>query len=145
MKKMLLSSLLALALQPAIADEAKVTEKAVETAEKAMTMELPAAKRVDENASMEKSMKKMAKNFKKIKKAKDVEAMKEPAEALALYASQSQAIAEEMAGGMKKLRMGIAQLQAAIDKGDEAQARAIFKELNKRREKAHEYFDVDDD
>lgn len=135
MKKVVFGSLLALALQPlAYADS--------HDGAKATTIELPAAKRVDENNDIEKSMKKMGRNFKKLRKAKNLDAMKEPAQELAAYAGESQAIAEEMAQGMKKLRMGIVQLQAAIDKGDEAEAKAILEKLNEHRKKAHKYFGV---
>lgn len=137
MKKVVLSSLLLLALQP-------VAFAADNTAEKP-AMQLPPAQRVDKNADMEKSMKKMGKNFKKLRKADDLADMKKPVEELAIYASQSQAIAEEMAQGMKKLRMGIAQLQAAIDSGDVEGAKKILKVMNEKRKDAHEYFGVDDD
>lgn len=142
MKKIVLGGLLSLALQPMVYAADKTEEKAkTETA----AMTLPAAAFVDEKTDMVKSMKKMGRNFKKLRKAKKLEHMKAPAQELAIFASQSQAVAEEMVEGMKKMRMGVAQLQAAIDQGDLDAAKKILKVMNEKRKEAHDYFGVGDD
>lgn len=137
MKKLILSSCLVLILQPLVYANNQGTAAAV--------TELPKAERTDKHSDLEKSMKKMGRNFKKLRKADNIEEMKKPAQAMAIYASESQAIAEEMANGMKRLRIGIAKLQSAINSGDMAAAKTILKELNKSRKKAHKYFGVGKD
>lgn len=140
MKKILLSSLLALAVQPMVFAN-----------EPTKAPELPAAVVIDADMDMEKTMKFMKKSFKKLGKADDIQAMIEPAKTLADYTSQSVVLAEQSKGdkredlinGLNKLRMNIAELQGFIDKGDFAAAKKKVKAINEQRKKAHEYFDVD--
>lgn len=164
MKKILLSSLLALAVQPTLYADENSAEKAVEkvaaeAVEKVETtaaaaeakMTLPKAEIVDADMDMEDTMKKMKKAFKKLGKADDISEMVEPAKSLATYASQSVALAEksdhekkaDLINGLTKMRERVATLNDHVAKGDFKAAKKMVKALNKQRKKAHKYFDVD--
>lgn len=115
-----------------------------------VTQTLPEAKLLDDK-DLEQTMKQMGRNFKALDKAENLEAMKEPAQKLADYASQAEALGYtkvDEAGQkaykeqMVKMRVKIVELQQAIEKNDEASARALLKEINQLKVDGHRHFDI---
>lgn len=113
---------------------------------------LPPAAKVDD-ADLEKTMKTMGKNFKAINQAKDILAMTAEVDALATYASQSEAIGldpnkasaeaqAEYTRLIQKLRAQIADLQKAVADKDAEKAKALVQAINDTRKEGHKYFDV---
>lgn len=141
MKKFALSGLLMLAV---------ASPMSFANSESAIAAKLPPAAVVDADMDMEDTMESMKKAFKKLGRAKSIENMQEPAKNLALYTSQSVVIAQNSEGkkrddlvkGLKRLRIKIAELQAAIDSKDLKAAKTKVKEINRQRKRAHKYFDV---
>lgn len=128
MKKILLSSLFLMAVQPAV--------QANENTETAVA--LPAPVVVDLNMDMEKTMKRMKKSFKKLGKAEDISEMAEPAKILAMYASQAAVLAQksdhdkrdDLINGINKMRQNVAKLNALVEKGEFKAAKMAVKGLN---------------
>ena len=109
---------------------------------------------VDDRMDLEKTMKLMGKNFKALNKASTLKAMVQPAQNLQKWAAQAQALGlqavhegpatvEERQGfaeGMIRLRAQIAALEAAIERGDQADAARFLKQLNEIRKRNHKIF-----
>lgn len=141
MKKLTLSGLLMLAV---------ASPMSFASDESTTAFKLAPAAVVDANMDMEDTMESMKKAFKKLGRAKSIENMQEPAKNLAAYVSQSVVLAKKFKGekrddlvkGLKRLRIKVAELQAAIDSRDIKAAKTKVKEINRQRKRAHKYFDV---
>lgn len=113
---------------------------------------LPAAVKVDDK-DLSKTMKAMGKNYRDLRKAENLAAMKEPAQQLAIYASQAEALgldpekATEASKkvyleGIQTMRHQIRDLQKAIENNQLEEAKALILAIGETKNKGHDYFEV---
>lgn len=167
MKKYLMTSLFLSAISFAQADnsadhaqlrpDSTVTPVKEVTTIQSPAKSLPTATIIDSKLDLEDTMKRMGRNFKKLKSVEgDLAAMKEPAAELAKWAGQAEALGyqgkdnqpasveqtEKYVQGMQTLRKQLADLEVAIENNDVDAAQILINEMGNTRKQGHKYFEV---